>query len=54
MNKAFSQTLRKLRIERELSQQALANLMFVTRPAVARWESGARLPDAVMIKRLAE
>ena len=54
MNKAFSQTLRKLRIERELSQQALANLMFVTRPTVARWESGARLPDAVMIKRLAE
>ena len=54
MNKAFSQALRKLRIERELSQQALANLMFVTRPTVARWESGARLPDAVMIKRLAE
>ena len=47
-------TLRKLRTERALSQQALADKMFVTRPTVARWESGARLPDAIMIKRLAE
>lgn len=54
MNKAFSLTLRKLRTERSLSQQALADKMFVTRPTVARWESGARLPDAIMIKRLAE
>ena len=54
MNKVFSAALRKLRTERELSQQALADKMFVTRPTLARWESGARLPDAVMIKRLAE
>ena len=54
MNEAFSKTLRKLRIERELSQQTLADKMYVTRPTIARWESGARLPDAVMIKRLAE
>ena len=54
MNQVFSKTLRKLRTERELSQQALANKMFVTRPTIARWESGARLPDAMMIKRLAE
>ena len=54
MNEAFSKTLKKLRTERELSQQALADKMFVTRPTIARWESGARLPDAVMIQRLAE
>lgn len=54
MNKVFSTTLRKLRNERDLSQQALADKMFVTRPTIARWESGARLPDAIMIKRLAE
>lgn len=54
MNQAFSKTLKKLRTERELSQQALADKMFVTRPTIARWESGARLPDAVMIQRLAE
>lgn len=54
MNESFSRTLRKLRTDKELSQQALADRMFVTRPTIARWESGARLPDAVMIKRLAE
>ena len=54
MNEAFSKALRKLRTERELSQQTLADKMYVTRPTIARWESGARLPDAVMIKRLAE
>ena len=54
MSQFFSETLKKLRTERGLSQQALADKMFVTRPAVARWESGIRLPDAVMITRLAE
>ena len=54
MSQTFSKTLKKLRTERGLSQQALANKMFVTRPTIARWESGTRLPDAMMIKRLAE
>lgn len=54
MNQFFSETLKKLRTEKGLSQQALAGKMFVTRPTVARWESGSRLPDAVTITRLAE
>ena len=54
MNQTFFKTLKKLRTEKGLSQQALANKMFVTRPTIARWESGTRLPDAMMIKRLAE
>lgn len=54
MNEAFSKALKKLRSEKGLSQQDLAESMYVTRPTVARWESGARLPDAAMIKRLAE
>ena len=54
MNESFSKTLKRLRTERGLSQQDLAERMFVTRPTIARWESGSRLPDAVMIKRLAE
>lgn len=54
MNQAFSETLKKLRTERGLSQQALADRLFVTRPTVARWESGTRLPDAMMISRIAE
>ena len=54
MNQFFSETLKKIRMKKGLSQQTLAEKMFVTRPTVARWESGSRLPDAVTITRLAE
>ena len=54
MSQFFSETVKKLRIERGLSQNALAELMQVTRPTVARWEGGIRLPDAMTIARLAE
>lgn len=32
----------------------MAERMFVNRSTVARWESGSRLPDAVMISRLSQ
>lgn len=54
MRQFFSNTLKKLRIEKELSQQALADKVYVTRSTVARWELGSRLPSAVMISRLAD
>ena len=50
----FAETLRNLRINKELSQRELAERVYVTRSTVARWESGSRLPDAVMISRLAK
>ncbi len=53
MNQFFSETLKKLRTEKGLSRQELADKMYVTRSTVARWESGSRLPDAAMIYRLA-
>ena len=53
MSKYFSDTLKKLRNKKGLSQQELADKLFVTRSTVSRWESGNRLPDAVMILRLA-
>ncbi|MBQ1897786.1 MAG: response regulator [Ruminococcus sp.] len=46
--------MRKLRTETGLSQQALADKMYVTRSTVVRWETGSRLPDAAMIARLSE
>ena len=53
MSKNFSDTLKKLRSKKGLSQHELADKLFVTRSTVSRWESGNRLPDAVMILRLA-
>lgn len=54
MNQYFSDALKKLRTEKGLSQQALADKVYVTRSTVVRWESGSRLPDASMISRLSE
>ena len=54
MNMIFADTLKNLRTDKGLSQQALAEKMFVTRSAVSRWENGSRLPDAAMMSRLAE
>ena len=54
MSMLFADTLKKLRAERGFSQRELAERMYVTRTAITKWESGNRLPDAVMIKRLSE
>ncbi|MBR3561509.1 MAG: response regulator [Oscillospiraceae bacterium] len=54
MNTPFAETLRSLRTEAGLSQRELSERMYVTRPTIARWESGLRLPDAAMIARLSE
>ena len=54
MSMLFADTLKKLRTGKGLSQQALAEKMYVTRATVSRWESGSRLPDAETIIRLSE
>ena len=54
MSTYFAETLRKLRTGKKLTQRELAERLYVTRSTVARWESGSRLPDALMITRLAK
>ena len=41
----FGKRIRALRQEKNLSQQQLADLMFVTRKTVSNWENGNRMPD---------
>lgn len=53
MNTLFADKLRKLRMKKGLTQNQLADLLFVNRATVTKWESGSRLPDAAMITRLA-
>ena len=52
MNIPFHEALRRLRIEKGLSQQQLADAMNVDRSTVTKWETGDRQPDAVTIGRL--
>lgn len=54
MGMLFANTLKKLRTEKGLSQRELSEQIYVTRTAITKWENGNRLPDAVMISRLAE
>ena len=50
----FSETLRRLREEKGLTQNQLGKQMFVNHSTIARWENGSRLPDASMMSRLAK
>lgn len=46
--------IRKLRTENGLSQDALAEKLFVTRQAVSRWETGETIPNPETLRRLSE
>ncbi|MBO6305540.1 MAG: response regulator [Selenomonadaceae bacterium] len=54
MNIPFAETLKKLRVDKGLSQRELAEQIYVTRSTIARWENGSRLPDISMILRLSK
>ena len=54
MQSSFSKILKQKRTQAGLSQEMLAQQLFVTKPTVARWDSGKRLPDATMIVKIAE
>lgn len=54
MAQFLGDTLCRLRTERGLSQQQLANRLHVTRSAIANWEAGHRLPDVATIFKIAE
>ena len=46
--------LLSLREKKGISQQELADRMFVTRQAVSRWERGETLPSSDLLKKLSE
>ncbi|MCR4591259.1 MAG: response regulator [Lachnospiraceae bacterium] len=54
MPNRFGETLKNLRAEKNLSQQQLAQKLFVNRSSVANWETGRRIPDLILLTRLAQ
>lgn len=54
MSKTFANTLKQLRTERNLSQQQMAELLYVDRSTIAKWENGTRMPDTLLLSRIAE
>ncbi len=49
----FGENVRRAREEMGITQQTLADKLYVTRQAVSRWENGSRYPDLLTAKRLA-
>ncbi len=54
MENDFGTTLKDYRTKMNLSQQQLANRLYVNRSSVANWETGRRVPDLIIINRIAE
>lgn len=50
---ALSNNIRKFREEKNLTQQQLAEQLYVSRQTVCRWENGSRCPDLLTAGQLA-
>lgn len=50
----FGEKIKHIREEKGMTQQTLAEKLYVTRQAVSRWECGARYPDLLTAKKIAK
>lgn len=49
----FAQQLKKYRTKRQMSQEALAQQLFISRQAISKWENGEGMPDLNTLVKLA-
>ncbi len=50
----FGEKLKKLRIDKKLTQDELAEILYVSRTAVSKWESGRGLPNIESLKSISK
>lgn len=50
----FGEQLRRVREEKGMTQQSLAEQLYVTRQAVSRWECGDRYLIYLLLKNIAD
>lgn len=50
----FAEQLKKLRQEKNISQEELAQQLFISRQAISKWENGDATPDLENLAKLAE
>lgn len=53
MNETFSKNLRKLRQEKQMTQEQVAEKLGVSAQSVSRWETGATFPDVMLLPEIA-
>ena len=54
LNVNVGKRIAELRAANDMSQQTLADLLFVSRDLVSKWENGTRTPDYPTVQRIAE
>lgn len=54
MNIYFAEEIKKLRLEKELTQERLADILSVSPQAVSRWECGTTTPDITLLPVIAD
>ena len=54
VDRSFANNLKEFRTNYNLSQQQLADRLFVDRSSIAKWESGQRIPDVNVISQIAK
>ena len=47
---ALSDNIKKFREEKNITQQQLADKLYVSRQTICRWENGSRCPDLITAK----
>ena len=52
MKDNFSKNLRKLRLEKKLTQEQVAEKLGISPQSVSRWETGATFPDVMMLPEI--
>ncbi len=52
--KIFSERLKELRLEEQLSVQDLGKAIGVSHAAISRWENGLRVPNIIYLVALAK
>lgn len=50
----ISEVIKKIRIERQLTQKDFADQLFVSTKTVSSWENGRTLPDIYTLRRISE
>lgn len=50
----FNEKLQELRKQQELTQEELAQMLYVSRTAISKWESGRGFPNIDSLKRIAK
>ncbi len=50
----IGEKIKSKRRERELTQEELANILFVSKAAVSKWENGESYPDITLLPKIAQ